>query len=186
MRLCTLVSDFILGYKTAGICGSTRRRLVSSRLTRQCSNTDLPSYLSSAIGMPDLHKGDRFPIGCAIVAEGIYPALIGSDIGCGIALYPLGRIPSHLTPEKLASRLYNRNLDGPWDGSARDWLARYGDTRHTEFDEALGTVGAGNHFAEVCKVERIVDSEACESIGLREGDMYLLGVLLKVMLQSGH
>jgi len=146
----------------------------------------LPSYLSSAIGMPDLHKGDRFPIGCAIVAEGIYPALIGSDIGCGIALYPLGRIPPHLTPEKLASRLYNRNLDGQWDGSPRDWLARYGVTQYTEFDESLGTVGAGNHFAEVCKVERIVDSEACESIGLREGEMYLMGVLLKVMLQISH
>jgi release factor H-coupled RctB family protein len=64
--------------------------------------------------MPDLHKGDRFPIGCAIAAEGIYPALIGSDIGCGIALYPLGGMPSHLTPEKLASRLVGRGLDGEW------------------------------------------------------------------------
>jgi len=42
--------------------------------------------------MPDLHKGDLFPIGRAIVAEGIYPPPIGSDIGCGIALFPLGRI----------------------------------------------------------------------------------------------
>jgi hypothetical protein len=121
MRLSTLASEFLLGYKAAGVCGSTRRRPVSGRLTCQCSDTDLPSYLSSAIGLPDLHKSDRFPIGCAIVAEGIYPALIGSDIGFGIALYPFGRIPS----ENLASRLYNRNLDGPWDGSPRDWLARY-------------------------------------------------------------
>jgi hypothetical protein len=133
MRLSTLASDFLLGYKTAGVCGSTRRRLVSGCLTRQCFDTDLPPYLSSAIGLPALHNGDRFPIGCAIVAEGIYPALIGSDIGFGIALYPLGRIPS----EKLASRLYNRNLDGPWGGSPRGWLVRYGVTRHTEFDECL-------------------------------------------------
>ena len=128
MHLSTLAANFILGYKTAGVCGSTRSRPVSGRLIRQCSDIDLPSYLCSAIGMPDLHKGDRFPIGCAIVAEGIYPALIGSDIGCGIALYPLGRIPSHLTPEKLTSRLYSCNLDGSWDGSPRDWLARYGVT----------------------------------------------------------
>jgi tRNA-splicing ligase RtcB len=188
MRIRTLVSDAIPGYQTVGICGRTRRRSVSGLLARHCPDTDQPFYLSSAIGMPDLHKGDRFPIGCAIVAEGIYPALIGSDIGCGIALYPLGRIPSHLTPEKLASRLYNRNLDGPWDGSPRDWLARYGVTRLTEFDESLGTVGAGNHFAEICKVDRIVDSEACGSIGLREGEIYLLGELLRVIIlhQSYH
>ena len=34
-----------------------------------------------------------------IVAKGIYPALIGSDIVYGVALHSLGRIPCHLTPE---------------------------------------------------------------------------------------
>ena len=66
--------------------------------------------------MAVLHKGDRFPIGCAIVAENIYPALIESDIGRVIALHPLGRKPFHLTPEKLASRLYNHNIDRSWGG----------------------------------------------------------------------
>jgi hypothetical protein len=54
----------MLGYKTAGACGGTQRRPMSRRLTRQCSDPDLPSYLSSAIGVPDLDKGERFPIGC--------------------------------------------------------------------------------------------------------------------------
>jgi len=173
IRRSALASDSILGYKPTRVCGSTRRRPVSGRISRQRSGSDLPSYFSSAIGIPDLHKGDRFPIGCAIVAKRIYPALIGSDIGYGVALHPLGRIPSHLTPEKLASRLYNRNLDGSWNGSPRDCLLDIigAGTRHTEFDESLGTVGAGSHVTEVCKVERIVDSEACESIRFREGDV---------------
>jgi hypothetical protein len=80
MRLATFASDFILSYKTAGVCGSTRRRSVSGRLLQY-------SYL---IGIPDLHKGDHFPIDCENVAEGIYYALIGSDIGCGIALTHMG------------------------------------------------------------------------------------------------
>ncbi|KAG8808529.1 hypothetical protein FRC17_003904 [Serendipita sp. 399] len=127
----------------------------------------------AAIGMPDLHKGDRFPIGCAIIAEGIYPALIGSDIGCGISLYPLGPKPSHLTPEKLGSRL--KNLDDPWEGDVKAWLRLYGIERETEFDaSSLGTVGAGNHFAEVLSVDRIVDAEACESLGIEEKNLYLL------------
>jgi len=54
----------------------------------------------------------------------------------------------------------------------------------TEFDELLGTVGAENNSPEICKIEKIVDNEACESIGLREGEMYLLGELLGVILES--
>ncbi|KAF8212149.1 tRNA-splicing ligase RtcB-domain-containing protein [Mycena galopus ATCC 62051] len=70
-----------------------------------------------AVGLPDLHPGSRFPIGCAIAAEGVYPALIGSDIGCGIALYELSARPkSTLNPDKLASAL--RGLEDPWTGSA--------------------------------------------------------------------
>jgi release factor H-coupled RctB family protein len=121
-----------------------------------------------AVGMPDLHPGNRyvqcarfylrfslllfryrFPIGCVIAADGIYPAMIGSDVGCGIALYPL--LPPSKTspnPTKLASRL--KGLDAPWSGSIAAWLLNYGITRHSPFDEgSLGTVGGGNHFCEV-------------------------------------
>lgn len=123
--------------------------------------------------MPDLHKGDRFPIGCSVIASGVYPTLIGSDIGCGISLYSLGATPSHLTPEKLASRL--KGLDDPWDGNTKKWLRLYGIEEESEFDASLGTVGGGNHFAEILGVEQIVDLEACESMGLKEGNLYLMG-----------
>lgn len=100
----------------------------------------------------------RFPIGCAVAAEGIYPALIGSDVGCGISLYPLAP-PSKSSPNpaRLASLL--RGLDDPWSGSMADWLAHYGINRHSEFDDrSLGTVGAGNHF---CEVNQVYYSRRC-------------------------
>ncbi|KAF7338230.1 tRNA-splicing ligase RtcB [Mycena venus] len=127
-----------------------------------------------AVGLPDLHPGSRFPIGCAIAAEGIYPALIGSDVGCGIALYELSARPkSALNPAKLASAL--RGLDDPWSGSVSAWLSNYGITRVSEFDVgSLGTVGAGNHFAELCSVERIVDEAAAAQLGVLAGGLYLL------------
>lgn len=120
-----------------------------------------------AVGMPDLHPGNRyarhqgvcltatqffanrFPVGCAIAAEGIYPALIGSDVGCGIALYALASpSKSFPNPVKLASLL--KGLDDPWSGSVPQWLAHYAITRRSSFDEgSLGTVGSGNHFCEV-------------------------------------
>ncbi|KAJ7219360.1 release factor H-coupled R [Mycena pura] len=126
------------------------------------------------VGLPDLHPGSRFPIGCAIAAEGIYPALIGSDVGCGIALYELSARPkSSLNPSKIASAL--RGLDDPWTGSVSAWLSNYGITRVSEFDAAsLGTVGAGNHFAELCTVERIVDDAAAAQLHVLAGGLYLL------------
>lgn len=128
-----------------------------------------------AVGMPDLHPGSRFPIGCAICCDGIYPALIGSDVGCGIALYHLSP-PSRSVPnpKKLAALL--EGLDDPWPGSVSDWLAQYGIDRSSAFDkDSLGTIGAGNHFAEICTVERMVDETAAESLGIQEGALHLLG-----------
>ncbi|KAF8608183.1 release factor H-coupled R [Ceratobasidium sp. AG-I] len=127
----------------------------------------------AAIGMPDLHPGNRFPIGCAIAAQGIYPALIGTDVGCGIALYKLASTPSRLVPSKIASQLIG--LDDPWDGDTRKWLKDRGVERESEFDKtSLGTVGAGNHFAEICVVESVKNQEKCEELGVKEGIMYLL------------
>ncbi|KDR81683.1 hypothetical protein GALMADRAFT_239804 [Galerina marginata CBS 339.88] len=128
-----------------------------------------------AVAMPDLHPGGRFPIGCAIGSEGIYPALIGSDVGCGIALYRLSSSAARAraNPKKLASLL--QGLDEPWSGSVTEWLAHYGIERTSEFDkDSLGTVGSGNHFAEICTPERIVDASIATSLNIDEDALYLL------------
>ncbi|CCO32006.1 tRNA-splicing ligase RtcB homolog 1 [Rhizoctonia solani AG-1 IB] len=109
----------------------------------------------------------------AIAAHGVYPALIGTDVGCGIALYRLAATPSRLAPSKIASRL--RGLDDPWDGDVSAWLSERGVHKESEFDKAsLGTIGAGNHFAEICVVEDIKDEGVSEQIGVRPGMVYLL------------
>ncbi|KAH7334687.1 release factor H-coupled R [Rhizoctonia solani] len=119
----------------------------------------------AAMGMPDLHPGNRFPI--------VYPALIGTDVGCGIALYRLAAKPSRFIPSKIASKL--RGLDDPWDGDTSAWLAERGVHKESAFDKSsLGTVGAGNHFAEICIVEEIKDEETCERMGVKSGVVYLL------------
>jgi release factor H-coupled RctB family protein len=89
-------------------------------------------------------------------------------------LYHLSAIPSRLEPSKLAAHL--RNLDSPWDGDVAAWLAQYEIKRKSEFDTpALGTVGAGNHFAEICRLERAVDPEMCQTLGLDDTHLYLMG-----------
>jgi len=52
--------------------------------------------------MPDLHPGKGAPIGAAMASTVLYPFLVGSDIGCGIAVFPI-RL-KRAVPEKLAAR----------------------------------------------------------------------------------
>jgi len=40
--------------------------------------------------------------------------------------------------------------------------------------DQLGTIGSGNHFVEVQRVERIFDADAAEALGLREGQLTIL------------
>ena len=94
-----------------------------------------------AVGLPDLHAGKVSPIGAAFVAEGwIYPALVGSDIGCGVGLWRTGLDARKLKLDAWAERL--RGLEDPCD-DAREWL----DARAiapSGFETALGTIGGGN------------------------------------------
>lgn len=66
--------------------------------------------MEAAIGMPDLHPGNRHPIGGAFISRGrIYPPLGGGDIGCGMMLLRTNlRFDSDA--DKLAHRL--RGIEG--------------------------------------------------------------------------
>src|SRR5262245_2971072 len=47
------------------------------------------------VAFPDLHAGRRTPVGAAFVTDTVlYPHLIGSDIGCGMALFNT-ELPRH-------------------------------------------------------------------------------------------
>lgn len=126
-----------------------------------------------ACGMPDLHPGKTYPIGAAFVSEGIiYPALIGGDIGCGMLLWELP-LRSDIDARKVAQKL--RGIEGPYDLKAvRDLLQEKGILETGAFDSSLGTVGGGNHFAELQIIEKIEDQEAFEALGLSKDSLYLL------------
>ena len=124
-----------------------------------------------AVGLPDLHPGKGTPIGAAwLVEDWIYPALVGNDIGCGIALWRTGLHAKANKREAWADRL--RQLDGAWDGDAEEFLQERG-VLSSGFESSLGTIGSGNHFAELQAVERIVDAGACERLGIAGESVYL-------------
>ncbi|KAH7027066.1 tRNA-splicing ligase RtcB-domain-containing protein [Macrophomina phaseolina] len=149
--------------------------------------------IAHAAGQPDLHPGTKFPIGAVFVSDGwVHPPLIGGDIGCGMAWYRTALSRRQVDGEKgrkVAEQL--RGLEGPWreQWEREGWLGE-GNSAGEEWDRSLGTIGAGNHFAEIQVVER-----ADEGLGLSEGEVVLLvhsgsrgygGDVLKRFTADGH
>jgi release factor H-coupled RctB family protein len=152
-----------------------RTTYVDPDAVKQLNTTaQLPGIIYAA-GMPDLHPGNRFPIGASFLSRGVvYPPLIGGDIGCGMALFATP-LSAHSEPRKLADKM--RGLEGGWpaeEGDTRVFLETRG-VKPTTFDKTtLGTVGGGNHFAELQALETIHDADACAAVGLSQDRLHLL------------
>jgi release factor H-coupled RctB family protein len=126
--------------------------------------------MRSAVGLPDLHPGKGAPVGAAFTSQGVfYPFLVGNDIGCGMGLWELELPTRKAKPERWSTRL---DLEGPWEGDAEAMLAGMG-VKPCGFEASLGTVGGGNHFAEVQRVEGVHDTKAFQALKL-EADRLLL------------
>ena len=157
-----------------------------------------------ACAQPDLHPGTKFSIGAVLVSRGwIHPPLIGSDIGCGMAWYKTTLTRTHVEGDKgqkIAEKL--RGLEGAWRTQAdrEVWLTNSeGKSCEAgeEWDASLGTIGAGNHFAEVQVVEESRTDNQLEDTKrqLQEGDVVLLvhsgsrgfgGDILRRYTSDGH
>lgn len=128
--------------------------------------------MTRVVGLPDLHPGRGTPIGAAFMSKSwIYPHLVGNDIGCGMGLWKTDLSVHKLKLDTWVSKL--DNLDEPWDGDTSKWLSDY-QLDSTSFDHSLGTIGGGNHFAELQKIESILDETVFETLGLSTKHFYLL------------
>ena len=125
-----------------------------------------------AVGFPDLHPGKGTPVGAAFVTEGvIYPHLIGGDIGCGMALFKTDLVRHDAKLDRWAGLYFH--LEHPWDEDVGDYLAT-SDLKSTEFDSDLGTIGGGNHFAEIQAVEKVHDAVAFKRTGIGKEQLVIL------------
>lgn len=118
--------------------------------------------------MPDAHVGFGSTVGSVIPTKGaIIPSAIGVDIGCGMiaAELPLraSELPDDLTP--LLSRFEKAIPAGVGQGDNhrvhslkglrhRALALDMGDRLWTKMIRQMGSLGAGNHFVEVCLDER--------------------------------
>jgi len=144
---------------------------IESAAVEQCHRVAALDGLLHVAGMPDLHPGKGAPIGAAMASTLLYPHLVGSDIGCGIAMFPVQlRRP---VPERLAALfpdldrpLHPDGPDGPDDG---DPVWDVGSD-----PVPAGTVGRGNHFVELARIDTVLDPGHAARLALAAGDLVLL------------
>jgi release factor H-coupled RctB family protein len=130
----------------------------------QCDQVAALDGMIHVAGMPDLHQGKGAPIGAAMTSSVLYPFLVGSDIGCGIAVFPI-RL-KRPDPERLAARFpdLDRSIDP----------AEVAEEIPAGWTEGLGTVGRGNHFVELARVDSVLEPARAARHRLTSGDLVLI------------
>lgn len=125
-----------------------------------------------AAGFPDLHPGKGIAVGAAFVSRGLfYPTLAGNDIGCGMSFWALDTPARKLKLGRLEKKI--SGLELPFEGDLTPWRQRY-DLPESLSDAGLGTIGGGNHFAELQVVDEVRDGAAFDALGLDAGSAALL------------
>jgi release factor H-coupled RctB family protein len=125
-----------------------------------------------AVGFPDLHPGKGCAVGAAFVTEGlIYPYLIGGDIGCGMALFKTDLVRRDVKLDHWARIPFD--LEHVWTDEIAEVLAKE-ELESTGFDEVLGTLGGGNHFAELQVVEEVLNAREFKKCGLGKQQLVVL------------
>jgi release factor H-coupled RctB family protein len=123
------------------------------------------------VGLPDLHAGRGIAVGAAFWSRDIvHPHLVGSDIGCGMGLWRSGIALRKFRPDAAVRKL--TGLEEPWEGDAAARLEAAGLPPFPA--EALGTIGGGNHFAELLRFEEIFDADLFAELGLDAEAVHLM------------
>ncbi|MEV4630268.1 RNA ligase RtcB family protein [Micromonospora sp. NPDC049523] len=146
---------------------------IESDAVAQCHQVAAFDGMIHVAAMPDLHPGKGAPIGAAMASTVLYPFLVGSDIGCGIAVFPIKL--KRAVPAKLAARFpdLDRALDPEQDADDPAWSVLEGDIPAGHV-EGLGTVGRGNHFVELARIETVFEPDHANRLGLTGGDLVLI------------
>ncbi|AVT37865.1 RNA ligase RtcB family protein [Plantactinospora sp. BB1] len=152
---------------------ASARSWIESDAVDQCHQVAALDGMLSVAGMPDLHPGKGAPIGAAMTSTVLYPFLVGSDIGCGIAVFPVDL--KRVVPEQIARRFPDLDvaLDPERDADDPAWAAVDAEIPAGHL-EGLGTVGRGNHFVELARIQTVLDPGHVARLGLAVDDLVLI------------
>lgn len=132
---------------------------IEGKALQQLETTAQLQGMLQVAGMPDLHPGRGYPVGAAFFStDCIYPALVGNDIGCGMALWQTDIQNRQFKFDKAQKQL--GSIDQPLNDMEKDRLC------NAISSNAPGTIGGGNHFAELQQIDTLYDHAAAERMGL--------------------
>lgn len=140
---------------------------------QQLETTSRLAGMQKVVGMPDLHPGRGYPVGAAFFSTGrLYPALVGNDIGCGMGLWQTDMDAAKVHLDKMERRL--GNMDGPLGSEWQEDIEQLQLSYPQGHESSLGTIGGGNHFAELQQIETLYHEPARTQLGLHPKKLLLL------------
>lgn len=138
----------------------------------QLERTAAMPGIARVVGLPDLHAGRGIAVGAAFWSPThLYPHLVGSDIGCGMALWQTDGALRKFRLDAAERKLHG--LDGPWSGDAAAMLDA-ADLPADLADASLGTIGGGNHFVELQRIEEVVDADRFAALDLCKDRVWMM------------
>lgn len=145
---------------------------IEGKAERQLQKTSELDGVEYCVGLPDIHPGRGNPVGAAyLIREIIYPYLIGNDVGCGISLFRTDIKKNKIKIDKWIRKL--ETFNEPYQGDIEPFLDQL-ELKLPSQDIALGTIGAGNHFAELQMIEKVFNEELFSEIGLHKNQLTLV------------
>lgn len=151
---------------------ASNKNWIEGEAINQLKKTSELDGMLKCSGMPDLHQGKGHPIGASFISKDIfYPYLVGNDIGCGMSFFETDFLLKKFKADKWLKKLMNLDLEESGDYSE---ILESNLIEKTAFDNSLGTIGGGNHFAEFQSVFEIVDKEEFNNLNLNEKMVFLL------------
>ncbi len=148
---------------------SSEKNWLEQDAVNQLKQTGKLPGVINAVGLPDLHPG-KTPVGAVIITDGIiYPHLVGNDIGCGMAMFKTELEKKKIKIDRLIKKAEAMGSlqDIPFDESLYNVKA-------SPLGQSLGTIGGGNHFAELQEVDTVFDQEAFKQLGYEKNQVMLL------------
>lgn len=124
--------------------------IIESNAIKQLQDIADNSYYKDCIirVMPDTHSGKECVVGFTMQFKDVLnPNLVGSDIGCGMLVYP---IKEELNLDKFDS-VVQSIVNKEYTDFRFDYSNMVADVYNDVHNSQLGTLGRGNHFIEIDK-----------------------------------
>jgi len=144
---------------------------IEGEAVRQLEKTAQLDGVVNVFGMPDIHPGKGYPIGAAFfIKDMIYPYILGNDLGCGMSVWMTDLKSGKLKKDRWEKKL--KGIEKAWEGNLEDWLSQ-NQIPTTDWDHSMGTIGGGNHFAELQMVEKVENQTRFQEMGLDRKRLFL-------------